>query len=121
SKTVIRLPSFEKVRNDSALYAHASRILHQESNPYNARPLIQKHGTKEVWVNPPPIPLETDEMDSVFVLFYQRLPHPSYDDAKFPPYALIRFPVNIMRRCLGGCAFCSITEHEGWIIQARPQ
>ncbi len=121
SKTVIRLPSFEKVRNDSALYAHASRILHQESNPYNARPLIQKHGTKEIWVNPPPIPLETDEMDSVFDLFYQRVPHPSYGDAKIPAYDMIRFSVNIMRGCFGGCTFCSITEHEGRIIQNRSQ
>ena len=121
SKTVIRLPSFEKVRNDSALYAHASRILHQESNPYNARPLIQRHGTKEIWVNPPPIPLETDEMDSVFDLFYQRIPHPSYGDAKIPAYDMIRFSVNIMRGCFGGCTFCSITEHEGRIIQNRSQ
>lgn len=120
-KTVIRLPSFEKVRNDSALYAHASRILHQESNPYNARPLIQKHGTKEIWVNPPPIPLETDEMDSVFGFQYQRVPHPSYGDAKIPAYEMIRFSVNIMRGCFGGCTFCSITEHEGRVIQSRSE
>ncbi|WP_430462233.1 YgiQ family radical SAM protein [Thalassolituus sp. LLYu03] len=120
-KTVIRLPSFEKVRNDSALYAHASRILHQESNPFNARPLIQRHGTKEIWVNPPPIPLETDEMDGVFGLFYQRVPHPSYGKANIPAYEMIRFSVNIMRGCFGGCTFCSITEHEGRIIQSRSQ
>jgi uncharacterized radical SAM protein YgiQ len=119
--TVIRLPSFEKVRNDSALYAHASRVLHQESNPYNARPLVQKHGTREIWVNPPPIPLETDEMDSVFGFQYQRVPHPSYGDAKIPAYEMIRFSVNIMRGCFGGCTFCSITEHEGRIIQSRSQ
>ncbi|MCD8522812.1 MAG: YgiQ family radical SAM protein [Saccharospirillaceae bacterium] len=120
-KTCIRLPSFEKVRNDSALYAHASRVLHQEANPYNARPLIQKHGNQEVWVNPPPIPLETDEMDSVFGFAYQRVPHPSYGDAKIPAYEMIRFSVNIMRGCFGGCTFCSITEHEGRIIQNRSQ
>ena len=119
--TVIRLPSFEKVRNDSALYAHASRVLHQESNPYNARPLVQKHGTQEIWVNPPPIPLETDEMDSVFGFPYARVPHPSYGDAKIPAYEMIRFSVNIMRGCFGGCTFCSITEHEGRIIQSRSQ
>jgi uncharacterized radical SAM protein YgiQ len=121
NKTAIRLPSFEKVRNDSALYAHASRVLHQESNPYNARPLIQKHGTREIWVNPPPIPLETDEMDSVFGFQYQRIPHPSYGDATIPAYDMIRFSVNIMRGCFGGCTFCSITEHEGRIIQSRSQ
>jgi uncharacterized radical SAM protein YgiQ len=115
----IRLPSFEKVKGDSALYAHASRVLHQESNPHNARPLIQKHGTREVWVNPPPIPLKTPEMDGVFGLTYQRVPHPSYGDAKIPAYDMIRFSVNIMRGCFGGCTFCSITEHEGRIIQSR--
>ncbi|WP_419810380.1 YgiQ family radical SAM protein [Bacterioplanoides sp.] len=119
--TAVRLPSFEKVKNDSALYAHASRVLHQESNPYNARPLIQKHGSKEIWVNPPPIPLETDEMDSVFGFAYQRVPHPSYGDARIPAYEMIRFSVNIMRGCFGGCTFCSITEHEGRIIQSRSQ
>ena len=119
--TYIRLPSFDKVRNDSALYAHASRVLHQESNPYNARPLMQKHGSQEVWVNPPPIPLETDEMDSVFGFAYQRIPHPSYGEARIPAYDMIRFSVNIMRGCFGGCTFCSITEHEGRIIQSRSQ
>ncbi|WP_051219460.1 YgiQ family radical SAM protein [Oceanobacter kriegii] len=121
STTYIRLPSFDKVRNDSALYAHASRVLHQESNPYNARPLMQKHGNKEVWVNPPPIPLETDEMDTVFALPYQRVAHPSYGDARIPAYEMIRFSVNIMRGCFGGCTFCSITEHEGRIIQSRSE
>lgn len=120
-KLVIRLPSFEKVSNDSALYAHASRILHQESNPYNAKPLIQKHGTQEVWVNPPPIPLETPEMDGVFDLPYARRPHPRYGDAKIPAYDMIKTSVNIMRGCFGGCTFCSITEHEGRIIQSRSE
>jgi len=120
-KTVIRLPSFEKVSKDKALYAHASRILHLESNPYNARPLIQKHGNKEVWVNTPPIPLTTEELDFIFDLDYQRVPHPSYGDARIPAYEMIRFSVNIMRGCFGGCTFCSITEHEGRVIQSRSQ
>lgn len=119
--TVIRLPSFEKIKGDSALYAHASRILHLESNPHNARVLVQKHGSKEVWVNTPPIPLETQEIDGVFDLEYQRVPHPSYGDAKIPAYDMIRFSVNIMRGCFGGCTFCSITEHEGRVIQSRSQ
>jgi len=117
--TVIRLPSFEKIKGDSALYAHASRILHLESNPHNARVLVQKHGSKEVWVNTPPIPLETDEIDGVFDLEYERVPHPVYGKAKIPAYDMIRFSVNIMRGCFGGCTFCSITEHEGRIIQSR--
>jgi len=120
-KTVIRLPSFEKVRNDSALYAHTSRILHLESNPYNARPLVQRHGTKDILINLPPIPLTTEEMDTVFAFPYQRKPHPKYGDAKIPSYDMIRFSVNIMRGCFGGCTFCSITEHEGRIIQSRSQ
>lgn len=118
-KTVIRLPSFEKIKNDSALYAHASRILHLESNPHNARALIQKHGTQEVWINTPPIPLQTDEIDSVFDLEYEKVPHPSYQNARIPAYEMIRFSVNIMRGCFGGCTFCSITEHEGRVIQSR--
>ena len=117
----IRLPSFNKVTNDPALYAHASRILHQEANPYNAKTLVQKHGTQEVWVNPPPIPLATDEMDWVFDLPYQRRPHPSYGDARIPAYDMIKTSVNIMRGCFGGCTFCSITEHEGRIIQSRSE
>lgn len=121
AKTYIRLPSFEKVRNDSALYAHASRVLHQEANPFNARPLIQKHGNREIWVNPPPLPLETEELDGVFDLPYQRKPHPSYGKAKIPAYDMIKTSVNIMRGCFGGCTFCSITEHEGRIIQSRSE
>jgi uncharacterized radical SAM protein YgiQ len=121
AKTYVRLPSFEKVSNDAILYAHASRVLHQESNPHNARVLVQRHGNREVWVNRPPIPLETDEMDGIFDLSYQRKPHPAYGDARIPAYEMIRTSVNIMRGCFGGCTFCSITEHEGRIIQSRSQ
>lgn len=119
--TVIRLPSFEKVRNDPVLYAHANRVLHQETNPGNARALVQKHGEHDVWFNPPPIPLTTEEMDYVFDQPFARVPHPSYGKAKIPAYDMIRFSVNIMRGCFGGCTFCSITEHEGRIIQNRSQ
>jgi uncharacterized radical SAM protein YgiQ len=117
--TVIRLPSYEKVSKDKALYAHANRVLHLETNPGNARALVQKHGNIDVWLNPPPIPLTTPEMDFVFGLPYARLPHPSYQGVKIPAYEMIRFSVNIMRGCFGGCTFCSITEHEGRIIQSR--
>ena len=118
-KTVIRLPSFEKVRNDPALYAHANRVLHLETNPGNARALVQRHDERELWLNPPPIPLTTEEMDYVFAAPYARVPHPAYNGAKIPAYEMIRFSVNIMRGCFGGCTFCSITEHEGRIIQSR--
>jgi len=118
-RTVIRLPAFEKVRNDSVLYAHANRVLHLETNPGNARALVQRHGHVDVWLNPPPIPLTTAEMDYVFDLPYARAPHPSYGDARLPAWEMIRFSVNVMRGCFGGCTFCSITEHEGRIIQNR--
>ncbi len=120
-KTAVRLPSFEQVKDDRVLYAHASRLLHQESNPGNARPLVQRHGNKELWLNPPPIPLTTPEMDGVYDLPYARAPHPAYGEAKIAAWEMIRFSVNIMRGCFGGCSFCSITEHEGRIIQNRSE
>jgi uncharacterized radical SAM protein YgiQ len=120
-RSVIRLPSYEKVRNDPVLYAHASRVLHLETNPGNARALVQTHGGRELWLNPPPLPLTTPEMDYVYALPFARVPHPSYGKAKIPAYEMIRFSVNIMRGCFGGCTFCSITEHEGRIIQNRSE
>jgi len=120
-RMAVRLPSFEQVTADKVLYAHASRVLHQESNPGNARALVQRHGDRDVWLNPPPIPLETNEMDGVYDLPYARAPHPSYGDARIPAWEMIRFSVNIMRGCFGGCSFCSITEHEGRIIQSRSE
>jgi len=119
NNTVIRLPAFEKVSKDTALYAHANRVLHLETNPGNSRALVQKHGDVDVWLNQPPIPLTTEEMDYVFAMPYARVPHPSYNGEKIPAYEMIRFSVNIMRGCFGGCTFCSITEHEGRIIQNR--
>jgi uncharacterized radical SAM protein YgiQ len=132
-RSVIRLPAFEQVKSDPVLYAHANRVLHLETNPGNARALVQAHGeghtARDVWVNPPPIPLTTTEMDHVFDLPYARSPHPAYADengghdgaTKIPAWEMIRFSVNIMRGCFGGCTFCSITEHEGRIIQSRSE
>jgi len=132
-RSVIRLPSYEQVRADAVLYAHANRVLHLETNPGNARALVQAHGegttARDVWINPPPIPLTTAEMDHVFDLPYARSPHPRYADehgshdgaTKIPAWEMIRFSVNIMRGCFGGCTFCSITEHEGRIIQSRSE
>ncbi len=119
--SVIRMPSYEAVAGDPILYAHASRILHLEANPGNARALVQRHGDTDVWLNPPPIPLTTKEMDAVYELPYQRVPHPRYADAKIPAYEMIRFSISIQRGCFGGCTFCSITEHEGRIIQNRSE
>ena len=119
--SVIRMPSFEQVAKDAVLYAHASRILHLESNPGNARALVQRHGNLELWLNPPPIPLTTPEMDAIYELPYARKPHPSYGTAKIPAFHMIKFSVAIQRGCFGGCTFCSITEHEGRIIQSRSE
>jgi uncharacterized radical SAM protein YgiQ len=115
-KTYVKLPAYEQVSVNKPLYAHASRILHQETNPGCARALFQRHGDRSIWVNPPAFPLETEEMDGVFGLPYQRIPHPSYGDEKIPAYEMIKTSVNIMRGCFGGCSFCSIIEHEGRII-----
>jgi len=120
-KTVVRLPSFNDVSRDPVLYAHANRVLHLETNPGNARALVQNQGGQKICFNPPPIPLTTEEMDYVFDLDYARVPHPDYGGARIPAYEMIRFSVNIMRGCFGGCTFCSITEHEGRIIQNRSQ
>ena len=118
---VIRLPSYEQVAQDPEAYARASRVLHRESNPGNARPLTQKHGNKDVWLTIPPIPLTTSEMDGVYDLPFARAPHPSYGNKKIPAWEMIRHSVTIMRGCFGGCSFCSITEHEGRIIQSRSE
>jgi uncharacterized radical SAM protein YgiQ len=120
-RSFVRMPAYEAVCDDPVLYAHASRILHVESNPGNARALAQAHGELDLWLNPPPIPLSTGEMDAVYELPYRRLPHPAYGKAKIPAYEMIRFSVAIQRGCFGGCTFCSITEHEGRIIQSRSE
>ncbi len=121
ANSVVRLPSYEKLQNDRILYAHASRVMHLETNPYSGRALVQKHGERDLWVNQAPIPLTTEEMDFVYDLPYARVPHPKYGQEKIPAYEMIKTSVNIMRGCFGGCSFCSITEHEGRIIQNRSQ
>ncbi len=120
-RSYIRLPAYEQVVRDPVLYAHASRVVHTESNPGNARPLVQRHGDRDLWINPPPIPLASEEMDRIYELPYTRRPHPAYGDARIPAYEMIRFSVTIQRGCFGGCTFCSITEHEGRIIQNRSE
>ena len=120
-RSVIHLPSYEQVRENPALYAHTSRLFHLETNPGNARALLQPHGDRMVWVNPPPVPLTTEELDRIYELPYTRRPHPSCGDERVPAYEMIRFSINIMRGCFGGCTFCSITEHEGRIIQSRSE
>jgi uncharacterized radical SAM protein YgiQ len=120
-RSVIRMPDYDQVVDDPVMYAHASRILHLEANPHNARALVQRHGNLDVWINPPPIPLTTADMDALYELPYQRRPHPVYGKAEIPAYKMIRFSISIQRGCFGGCSFCSITEHEGRIIQNRSE
>src|SRR3954462_10676467 len=118
---VLVLPSFEDVRADKKKYALASRILHYETNPYNARPLIQRdrYDLGGFWFNPPSLPLETADMDELYDLPFNRAPHPMYGDASVPAFETVKNSLVIMRGCFGGCTFCSITEHEGRVIQNR--
>jgi len=121
SRSVIRLPSYDQVVDDPIVYAHSSRVFHQETNPGNARALVQGHGKRDVWLNPPPIPLQSDELDRLYEFPYTRMPHTAYGNARNPAWEMIRFSIPIMRGCFGGCTFCSITEHEGRIVQSRSE
>lgn len=117
----LRINSFNEVEADKFKYASSSRTFHLESNPGNAKGIIQNYNNLDLYINPPPIPLSTEEIDGVYDLPYSRAPHPDYAGRKIPAWEMIRFSVNIMRGCFGGCTFCSITEHEGRVIQSRSQ
>ncbi len=118
----LELPAYEEVCGSDpaslSRYATMARLFHHETNPYNARPLVQRSAGRAVYFNPPALPLETDEMDALYDLPFQRLPHPSYKK-RIPAYETVKHSLVIMRGCFGGCTFCSITEHEGRIIQNR--
>ncbi len=117
-ENAIRLPSFEEVVADKMAFAEATRIIHHETNPHNARRLIQSHGNQWVVCNPPQPPISQDAMDRIYDLPYTRRPHPTYKEP-IPAFNMIRHSVTIMRGCFGGCTFCSITAHQGRIIQSR--
>jgi uncharacterized radical SAM protein YgiQ len=121
TEVTITLPSYEQVVADKNAFCDLTRISHQETNPYNARRLVQYHDREAIVVNPPALPLAQAEMDRIYGLPYTRRPHPSYGKAKIPAYEVVRDSVQIMRGCFGGCTFCSITAHEGRIIQSRSQ
>jgi hypothetical protein len=110
------------VRADKKKYALASRTLHYETNPYNARPLLQRDrfDLGGVWFNPPSLPLETADMDELYDLPFNRAPHPMYGDASVPAFETVKNSLVIMRGCFGGCTFCSITEHEGASSRTAP-
>src|SRR5213079_1723519 len=112
--------SFEQVKSDKAAFVEATRVIHVNTNPYNARTLVQFHERQAVVVNPPALPISQEEMDRIYDLPYTRRPHPSYKEP-VPAYEMIKDSVTIMRGCFGGCTFCSITTHQGRTIQSRSQ
>src|SRR5207237_10554985 len=114
------LPSFEEVKADKLTFAEATRLIHVNTNPFNAKTLVQFHDRQAVVVNPPGLPLSEQEMDQIYDLPYTRRPHPSYAEP-VPAYEMIKDSVTIMRGCFGGCTFCSITAHQRRIIQSRSE
>jgi uncharacterized radical SAM protein YgiQ len=116
---LVILPSYEEVTGDKKAFALMSRQFQYETNPHNGRPLLQVHGEEAVYFNPPAEPLTEKEMDGLYDLPFTRLPHPSYAGARIPAYETVKHSIVTMRGCFGGCTFCSITEHEGRIIQSR--
>jgi len=119
TENTIVLPSVEQVIADKRAFCEATRHIHNETNPHNARRLVQFHGREAVVANPPALPLAQTEMDRVYGLPFTRRPHPSYGRQSIPAYDVVKHSVQIMRGCFGGCTFCSITMHEGRIIQSR--
>jgi len=117
----LELPTYEAVASDPLAFCEMTRISHLETNPHNARRLVQRHGREAVVINPPALPLDEREMDQVYGLPFSRRPHPSYGAARIPAFEVVEHSVQIMRGCFGGCTFCSITAHEGRIIQSRSQ
>ena len=115
------LPSFEEIKTDKRKFALATRTIHQETNPLNARRLVQFHDRQAVVVNPPALPISQEDMDRIYGLSYTRRPHPMYGGKTIPAYEAVKDSVTIMRGCFGGCTFCSITTHQGRIIQSRSQ
>ena len=115
------LPSYEDVVRDKEAFARMSRMLQYETNAHNARPLLQPHGAEAVYFNPPALPLAEAEMDGLYDLPFTRKPHWSYAGEGIPAFETIKNSVVTMRGCFGGCTFCSITEHEGRIIQSRSE
>lgn len=118
SEDALVLPSYEDVSRDKPLFAEATRIIHNETNPYNAKRLVQWHDRQAVVANPPAFPISQASMDAIYTLPYTRQAHPSYKQP-IPAFEMIKDSVTIMRGCFGGCTFCSITTHQGRTIQSR--
>lgn len=119
TENVVTLPSYQEVATDKRAFAEMTRVAHRETNPYNARTLVQYHDREAVVVTPPALPLAQEEMDRIYGLPFARRPHPSYGNQPIPAFEVVKDSVQIMRGCFGGCTFCSITAHEGRVIQSR--
>ena len=115
----ITLYSHEECLKDKKKEAANFRHIEEESNKYAAARILQKVGKQLVVVNPPYPPLTTEELDHSFDLPYTRLPHPKYKGKRIPAYDMIKHSVNIHRGCFGGCAFCTISAHQGKFIMSR--
>jgi uncharacterized radical SAM protein YgiQ len=116
--SILTLPNFEQVASDKLAFAEATKIIHNETNPYNARRLVQWHDRQAVVANPPAFPISQASMDAIYTLPYTRRPHPAYREP-IPAFGMIKDSITIMRGCFGGCTFCSITTHQGRTIQSR--
>jgi uncharacterized radical SAM protein YgiQ len=119
-KKLVVLPSYEEVVKDKAAFARMSKMFQYETNPHNGRPILQPHGDEAVYFNSPAEPLSENEMDGLYDLPFVRAPHPSYT-LPIPAFNTVKDSIVTMRGCFGGCTFCSITEHEGRIIQSRSE
>ena len=119
-QAAITLPTFDQVRTDKHAFVEATRVIHINTSPFNAKTLVQYHDRQAVVVTPPPLPISEAEMDRIYDLPYTRRPHPSYTEP-IPAFEMIKDSVTIMRGCFGGCTFCSITTHQGRTIQSRSQ
>lgn len=115
----IKLVDHETCLKDKKLYASNFKHIEQESNRFEADRLLQKAGNRWVVVNPPYAPLSEAELDASFDLPYTRIPHPKYKGKTIPAYEMIKFSVNLHRGCFGGCAFCTISAHQGKHIVSR--
>ncbi|MBW2263904.1 MAG: YgiQ family radical SAM protein [Deltaproteobacteria bacterium] len=112
------LPSVDEVRDSRESFSQMTRMIYEETNPHNARDLVQRHGRSGVLVNAPAPPLATAFLDELYALPFARQPHPGYDDP-VPAYDMVRDSITIMRGCYGGCAFCALSLHQGRIVQCR--
>ncbi len=117
---LLELPSFEECKRDPRALARATLLAHQQAEPLSAKPLLQRHGKRAVWCNPPASPLSREELDQVFELPFARAPHPGYSKP-IPAFASVQASLTVTRGCGGGCAFCAISLHQGRHVVSRSE